>query len=474
MLGRFSIRAKLTAAFAASMLLVLALGAAYVYDHVEDDLNETIDENLQSRADDVASTVLVAEPGLFSLEGQRAIEDEDAFTQIVRIVTPRQGPESTSEQQIVASTFERGRFFLSPGEARRAATEPTFLDKSNVPEVDGGDARVLARPVISSDRTVIAIVGATTEDRDETLAGLRYAFLIGAPLALLLASGLGYALAGRAMAPVESMRRRAAEITLERSGERLPLPRAEDEIHNLGATLNTMLDRIESSLEREREFVADAGHELRTPLAILRTELELAEREGRSPAELRAAIASAAEEVDRLSRLAEDLLVIARADQGRLPIRREPVAVGELLERVRARFERRASDAGRRIVVDSTDGTWAALDPLRVEQAIGNLTDNALRHGEGRVRLASREADAGIELSVTDEGPGIPAGFEARAFERFTRADDGRTGGGAGLGLAIVAAVARAHGGAAGLRGDPANTFVVSLPAELRSGQDRG
>ena len=124
-------------------------------------------------------------------------------------------------------------------------------------------------------------------DREEALAGLAGAFLIGGPIALLLASGLGYLLAGRALAPVEAMRRRAAEITLERSGERLPLPRADDEIHDLGATLNTMLDRIEASLERERVFVADASHELRTPLAILRTELELAERQRRSPEELR-------------------------------------------------------------------------------------------------------------------------------------------------------------------------------------------
>ena len=474
MRGRFSIRAKLTAAFAASLLLVLALAGLYVYLQVKGDLNEALDEGLQSRADDVAAVAFTAGQGPLRLDAQRLVEGEDAFAQILRTSGGPSGQVGPEDRQVLASSLPTGSGpVLTSGEAERAALGPIFLDEREVPGI-AGEARTLARPVTAGDRVVIVVVGTTTEDRDETLAGLRYAFLIGAPLALLLASGLGYALAGRAMAPVESMRRRAAEITLERSGERLPLPRADDEVRQLGATLNAMLDRIESSLEREREFVADAGHELRTPLAILRTELELAEREGRSPGELRAAITSAAEEVDRLSRLAEDLLVIARADQGRLPIRREPVAVGELLERVRARFERRASDAGRRIVVDSTDGAWASLDPLRVEQAIGNLTDNALRHGEGEVRLASREADAGIELSVTDEGLGIPAGFEARAFERFTRADDGRTGGGAGLGLAIVAAVARAHGGAAGLRGEPANAFVISLPAEPRSDQAGG
>ena len=155
-----------------------------------------------------------------------------------------------------------------------------------------GQTRILAQPADSGPSEYIVVVGASTGDREEALAGLAGAFLVGAPIALLLASGLGYLLAGRALAPVEAMRRRAAEITLERSGERLPLPKADDEIHDLGATLNTMLDRIEASLDRERVFVADASHELRTPLAILRTELGA----GRAPA----AIARGAAGGDRL------------------------------------------------------------------------------------------------------------------------------------------------------------------------------
>jgi two-component system OmpR family sensor kinase len=226
-----------------------------------------------------------------------------------------------------------------------------------------------------------------------------------------------------------------------------------------------MLDRIEESLARERVFVADASHELRTPLAILRAELDLARLPERSREELREAILSASDEVDRLSRLAEDLLVIARADQGRLPIKREPVAVRELLERVAARFSTRAADAGRTIAVDAPPALTARLDLLRVEQALGNLIDNALRHGAGEVRVAARSSDGALRIEVSDAGRGFPVGFEEVAFERFTRGDEGRTGGGAGLGLSIVRAIARAHGGDVGVvrAGAPA-TLRVELP----------
>jgi signal transduction histidine kinase len=263
------------------------------------------------------------------------------------------------------------------------------------------------------------------------------------------------------------MRRRAQEITAERSGERLPLPRAHDEIHRLGETLNLMLDRLDAGLQRERVFVSDASHELRTPLAILGAELELADRPDRSPEYLRAAVGSARDEIDRLSRMAEDLLVIARFDQGKLPIARQPVELRTLLERVRDRFAHRADGGKREIAVDVSPGSRVNLDPFRVEQALGNLVDNALRHGEGRVLLSARRRDARVELEVSDEGSGFPNGFEMEAFERFTRADPGRSGGGTGLGLAIVRAIAVAHGGQVSVvsgGGNPTTTLRLTLP----------
>ncbi len=229
-------------------------------------------------------------------------------------------------------------------------------------------------------------------------------------------------------------------------------------MRRLGETLNEMLERLDEGLLRERRFVADAGHELRTPLALLRTELELALRGQRSHEELEAALRSAAEEVERLIRLAEALLVLEGA--GAVELRLEELDARELLDAVARRFASRAAAAGRAIEVDG-GGTFRG-DRDRLEQALGSLVDNALAHGEGTVRLEAEPGDDTIVLRVADEGPGFPDDFALRAFERFSRADEARTSGGAGLGLAIVDAVARAHGGSASASG---STVTLVLPA---------
>jgi signal transduction histidine kinase len=287
-------------------------------------------------------------------------------------------------------------------------------------------------------------------------------------VALLLASLAGYALASAALRPVEAMRRRAAAISHEEPGQRLPVPRTSDEIGRLGETLNEMLDRLEAAFERERAFTADASHELRTPLAILKAELELALREGRSPEELRAALESAAEETDRLVQLAEDLLAIARLDDGRLALRPAPLDASELAAATAARFHARAEEGGRSVRASVDGDVSIEGDRERLEQALGNLVDNALRHGEGDVLVEAVESDGRVELHVRDSGPGFPPDFIDRAFERFTRGDAARSRGGAGLGLAIVAAVAESHGGgahAANLPGGGADVWLELSPS---------
>jgi two-component system, OmpR family, sensor kinase len=266
---------------------------------------------------------------------------------------------------------------------------------------------------------------------------------------VVLASLLGYALAAAALRPVEAMRKRAEHVSLRRDAERLPLPEAHDEIRRLGETLNEMLDRLRRSFERERRFVADASHELRTPLALLKAELELALRKPRTASELEQALKSAAAETDRLVRLAEDLLVLAQADDGRLPLRRDTIRAGALLGSVQEAFRPRAETAGRTIEGETANGVALDADPMRLEQALGNLVDNALRHGSGSVRLSAVERDGRVEFHVLDEGQGFPPAFLPHAFERFGRADEARTSGGAGLGLALVSAIAEAHGGSA-------------------------
>jgi two-component system, OmpR family, sensor kinase len=256
------------------------------------------------------------------------------------------------------------------------------------------------------------------ETFDEALDSLATLLLFGGPAALLLAALVGYGVAR--------------------------------------ATLRPVLDRLEVGLERERRFVDDASHELRTPLALHKAELELALRHGQSEEELRAAIASALEEVDHLIQLAEDLLVVARSEEGKLAVALEPIPVADLFATVNERFRARASEAGRPLVVDGRTALVAEGDRLRLEQALTNMVDNALRHGRGKVRIWASENGDWIGLHVGDQGAGFPPEFLAQAFERFSRADAARGRGGSGLGLAIVETIALAHGGRAGATNDPA------------------
>ncbi len=228
-------------------------------------------------------------------------------------------------------------------------------------------------------------------------------------------------------------------------------------MRRLGETLNEMLERLDEGLLRERRFVADAGHELRTPLALLRTELELALRGERSHEELKDALRSATEEVERLIRLSEGLLVLERSGERRAPARGARCAGAARRRRAQVRIARRRGGPDDR-------GRWPRQfrgDRDRLEQALGSLVDNALTHGEGTVRLDAEPVDDSIVFDVSDEGHGFADEFLPRAFERFSRADEARTSGGAGLGLAIVDGVARSHGGSASASG---STVVLVLP----------
>jgi signal transduction histidine kinase len=227
-----------------------------------------------------------------------------------------------------------------------------------------------------------------------------------------------------------------------------------------------MLDRVEHAVKRERSFVADASHELRAPLALVRTEVDLALDLPRSAEELQTALRSIGEEADRLSQLADDLLLLARLDEGELPLRKEPLDVHDVLHDVAERFGRRAADDGRRIAVDAP-GLGVEADRVRLEQALVNIVENALRHGAGTITLtASSEADS-VEIHIADEGAGFDDGVADTAFERFTRGDQARSSGGAGLGLAIVEAIVTAHKGTVALSTDTARgaDVVLTFPA---------
>jgi two-component system OmpR family sensor kinase len=456
--NRIPIRLRVTLAFALAMLVVLGLTAVFVYERVQDNLNESLDEGLQARADDVAALVATGggEAGTLRLDQQRVLETEDAFAQVLR-----------TDGQLVATTLPASTGpVLDRNEADSARTSPIFVTRP-VPGIPA-DARILARPVTAGDRASIVVVGTTTEDRDETLSGLLTTFAIGGPIALLLASVLGYLVAGRALTPVEAMRRRATLISAAEPDQRLPLPEADDEIRRLGETLNQMLGRLEAAIERERAFVDDASHELRTPLAMHKTELELVLRYGKTPEEMRAAISSAIAEVDRLIQLAEDLLVLARSQEGKLALDLRLVGVAQLLGDLRERFSTRVAEQGRSLLVEPADGLTVEGDRVRLEQALANLVENAIEHGGGEITVRASEAGGEVAIHVEDRGPGFPPEFIGRAFERFSQGDSSRGGRGTGLGLAIVEAIARAHRGSAHAanRHESGADVWIELPAD--------
>lgn len=421
------------------MALVLIATGLFVYLRLGAELDDTTDEALRSRADEVAALIRQSGSELRQPRARRLSEQEDSFAQIL----------AAQGRVVDTSSRTRTRSILTAAEVARARMGTLVVSHDSVPGVEGGEARLLATPVQARGRELIVVVGTTLADRNEALENVRNLLLIGGPFALLLASLAGYGVTALALRPVERMRRQASGISTAEPGVRLSVPPTDDEIGRLGETLNAMLARLEEAFQRERTFASDASHELRTPLAVLKTELELAIGRGRSREELEAALRSAVEETDRLVQLAEDLLVIARFDQGRLPVRLAAVEVDDVLADVRERFAIRSRETDRAVVADAPDGLRLTADPERLRQALANMVDNAFRHGRGTVRLSARTVNSHVELHVSDEGPGFPTDFLEDAFERFTRADEGRSRGGTGLGLAIVNAIASAHHGRA-------------------------
>ena len=438
MISRLPIRVRLTLPFALVMAIALAATGFFIYRRVGSTLLSSVDQSLRGQA---VEAVGRAEHG-------HGVLDRDAAG------GPSVGQLVTADGQVRNSTSQRLPALVTGPALRQVLGGRTLLRTGEIHGLEG-DWRILAAPVRIEGSPAAVVVGTSLEAREETLDRLMREFLLGGPVALAIAILSGYGLAAAAFRPVEAMRRRAASIGASTPGSRLPTPRNRDELSRLAETLNDMLARLEAAFEHERRFVDDASHELRTPLALLRTELDLALRHPRSREELERVISVAAEDTLRLSRLAEDLLLFARFDQGRLPIRTEILDAGELVESVAVRYGPRAQAADRPLRAEVARALRVDGDSARLEQALGNLVENAMAYGAGEIVLSARASDGRVEFHVTDEGPGVSPDFLPRAFDRFSRSDEARGRGGTGLGLAIVGLIARAHGGEAGLSNRP-------------------
>jgi two-component system OmpR family sensor kinase len=438
-------RARLTLGFAGVMVILFGGLALLLHVLVENSLDQQINSSLQTRATDL-QTLVGGHPTSSPLQ---ALPDSGGT--FAQIIDPRTG-------RVLTATSGHYTPLLDHAQLRWASARSGLITDSS--------GRLLAKPVATKPGSVL-VVGSSLTQRNHTLTVLSDLLFVGGPALLVLTCFAGYVLAARALRPVEKMSVQAAMISGSPAGERLPTPEARDEIRRLGDTLNALLDRVEEALARERSFVSDASHELRTPLAVLKLELEFALASDISRDELQERVSSAAEEVDRLTKVAQDLLLIARADQGRLPLEKRPVEVEEILGTVADRFQQPARLRDRAVRAEpALASLWVDVDETWIEQALNNLVSNALRYGDGPVLLRARERPTSIELHVLDEGCGFEPGFLESAFERFARSDPARSGGGAGLGLSIVRAIAEAHGGGAGVANRPTGggDAWVSLP----------
>jgi hypothetical protein len=323
----------------------------------------------------------------------------------------------------------------------------------------------------------VRIVGVSLAASDGTLRQVTGGLLVGGTAFVILAGIGAYWLARAALAPVERLRRETAALSEDDTGATLRVPGTHDEIAALAGTMNDLLLRLRRALARQRAFVADASHELRTPFAVLHGELELAGRPGRSREELSAAVAGAAEETSRLTRITDDLLLLARGDENKLSLQLERTDITSLLARSADRAHARAEAAKVTCRIEAAAGLTAVVDAGRLRQAVDNLVDNALRFAPPGTEVAIRADTAGASLviEVSDSGPGFPAEFLPHAFERFRRPDQGRarSAGGAGLGLAIVHAIASAHGGTASAANRPEGGATVRLEVPASSESPR-
>ena len=411
-MSRLSVRWRLTVVFACVMAILLAATGIFVHQRLRSSLDNSVLASLQAHAADVAALAQQADTGL-------------ADAKLAGVGT---------QPQLAQIVDAAGRVRDStPGLPRRPLISPAALAQARRGDLvvrdthvaDDQPVRLLAVAITAQHQRLVAVVGQSLEEHNQAIDDLTQVLLLGGPAALLLASLAGYALTGAALRPVEIMRR------------------------------------------RERRFIADASHELRSPLTMLRTELELMARDEPSGADLEAATASAIEETERLGRLADDLLLLTRADSERFELRAAPLLPAALVDDAVTRARRRPSAAGIRIAVGDVVDTAVLADRDRVGQALDNMLDNALRYAAGEVELTARCAGASIEIHVRDDGPGFPLAFLPRAWERFSRADAARSDDGAGLGLSIIRTIAELHGGSADAENRPGHgaDVWISLPA---------
>ena len=448
-LGRASVRVRTTAAAVVVVAIALMLGAFVLVTLVGNSLRDGVEASAEQRAsalaDEIESSGLPQQPPRDEEPGDDDPGDDNEPEDEVWQVTDS------------SDTVVRASQTLS----KPLPTEDT--DEARLAGADYGYV-VVTEDASAGGQEYVVSVAVSLEEVDDSTSALIPLLLIGVPLVLLVVGGTTWMVASRALAPVERIRGEVEQITSDRLDRRVPEPSSRDEIHRLALTMNQMLGRLQASRDRQQQFVADASHELRSPLANIRQTAEVAHTHPGALPEGELADAVLAESA-RMQRLVEQLLVLTRADEGAVFRTVHDVDLDDLALAEASRVRRNGLD------VDTTELAHGRVrgDRASLAQVVRNLVDNAARHSDARITMALRESGDQVELSVEDDGLGIAEEQRERVFERFVRLDEARArdAGGSGLGLAIVKEIVTAHGGTVAVSSAALGgaRFVVRLPA---------
>lgn len=461
-----SVRGRLTLYYVSVLAAALVLVGALIYALLARALYVRVDETLQAGVR-IAMTSLANDLA----EGQ---DYNDAARSTAA--------EQTSTQQMLAIYDSGGRLLAESGRDGDLDIALPPMDAipdgeellQTVLESDGDDRHRLAfRRVSIPPSTYVVVVGADLEPMDEELEFLRRILAYVVPISLCIAGAGGWFLARQSLSPVVSMADRARKIGVENLGERLPVANPRDELGHLAETFNELLGRLEASLVQQRQFMADASHELRTPVATTRTAAAVVlQQDHREERDYREALQIVEQQAARLSRVVEDMFMLARADAGNYPVRRTPMYLDEVIDEV-VRAARVVAST-RQVAIDPMTIPSAAFtgDEDLIRRMVVNLIDNAVRHAPTgtTVRVDLDQGEDGYTIAVRDQGPGIPPEIRPHIFERFFRGDTSRrvdAQDGAGLGLALARWIATVHGGDVMLArsSQSGSTFVITLPA---------
>jgi signal transduction histidine kinase len=424
-----SVRVRTTALAVLVVGVALLIGSVLMVSLLRRSLTDNVRTAALVRAETVADFLRSSASGDPISVGDK----EEEFVQAV-----------DAQGQVVASSAnvsgQSPVLRLSPGETGRIEHTP-FEDAPFEPEA----FIVVATSADVASGPVTVIVGRSLDTVAESTATTTGLLAVGIPLLLLVVGVVTWLVVGRALAPVESIRSEVEAISTRELHRRVPDPQGNDEIARLARTMNRMLGRLEEGQARQRRFVSDASHELRSPVATIRehAEIALAHPDRLGPEELAEVVL---EENLRIQRLVEDLLLLTRADEGTLTHRNEPVDLDDLVLAEASRLNGSRTDV--RVDPSQVSAGRVLGDPVQLDRLVRNVFENAVRHARGVVALSLRRADGEVVLTVDDDGAGIGPGDRGRIFDRFVRLEEARDrdSGGSGLGLAIVREIALAHG----------------------------